>query len=140
MKELAVKEQLVKDLKRDEGVKLFPYHCTGGKLTIGIGRNLEDRGITVEEAEVLLGNDIDICIGDLVENLPWFTKLSNGRRRALVNMRFNLGMAGLLKFKKMLTALELGAYYAAAAEALDSKWASQVGERAQRIAELIRKG
>ena len=134
------KDVLIADLVRDEGLRLAPYKDSVGKLTIGIGRNLEDRGISWAEAQFLLDNDIAIATADLDRNAPWWRNLSEGRQRALVNMAFNLGVPGLMRFEKMLSALERGEYDDAAREALDSRWARQVGARAQRIARLIRKG
>lgn len=128
------------DLVRDEGIRLKPYRCTAGKLTIGVGRNLDDVGISEDEAYLLLDHDIAACVADLDRALPWWGTLSEARQRALLNMRFNLGLSRLLGFKQMLTALQQGDYQTAAAQALDSQWAKQVGDRAQRIAALIREG
>ncbi|GAB3123810.1 hypothetical protein GCM10027256_18490 [Novispirillum itersonii subsp. nipponicum] len=131
---------LAADLRRDEAVRLLPYRCTAGKLTIGIGRNLDDVGISAEEAAVLLGNDIRRVLAGLDRQLPWWRGLSAGRQRALANMAFNLGLPRLLGFRQMLAALQAGQWEEAARQALDSKWAGQVGERADRIARLIREG
>lgn len=126
------------DLKRDEGLRLKPYRDTVGKLTIGYGRNLDDVGITEDEAEYMLEGDIEHVLEQLDRTLPWWNDLNESRKRALVNMAFNLGIGGLLKFKKMLAALKAGDYEHAAVEALDSRWAKQVGQRADRIAELLK--
>lgn len=128
------------DLIRDEGLRLKPYTCTAGKVTIGIGRNIQDNGITEEEARFLLSNDIHRCVYDLDLALPFWKRLSNNRQRALLNMEFNLGLTRLLKFKNMIRCLREGDYEQAAIEALDSTWAKQVKDRSKRIAELIRKG
>jgi lysozyme len=128
------------DLIRDEGMRLKPYRCTAGKLTIGVGRNLDDRGISREEAETLLDHDIAAIAADFDRALPWWRGLSEARQRALVNMGFNLGLTRLMGFKQMLAALERGDTATAAAQALDSTWATQVGARAQRIAALLRAG
>ncbi len=133
-------EEIVKDLIRDEGLRLHPYRDTAGKLTIGIGRNLDDRGITEAEALVLLGNDLEEVRRNLNGNVPWWTKMSEPRQRALRNMCLNLGWPRLSQFKKMLGAMELGDFEDAAAEALNSRWAVQVGERATRAAGLILEG
>lgn len=133
-------DTLKSDLIRDEGLHLKPYLCTANKLTIGVGRNLDDVGISEEEAQILLDHDIAACVADLDRSLPWWHDLSEARQRALLNMRFNLGLSRLLGFKQMLAALERGDYETAAAQALDSQWAKQVGDRAQRIAALIRQG
>lgn len=131
---------LIKDLMRDEGVRLKPYRCTAGKLTIGIGRNLDDVGISEAEAGILLGNDVAKVVAGLDEALPWWRDLSEARQRALINMGFNLGLSGLLAFKRTLALLRAGEYEKAASAALESKWAKQVGGRAVRIAQMIREG
>ena len=130
-------EMLKQDIIRDEGIQLKPYRDTMGLLTIGIGRNLE-QGITEAEAFFLFGEDVRGVIGDLDNNIPWWRLLSDTAQRGLVNMAFNLGWPRLANFRKMLEALRNQNYDSASKEALDSKWASQVGARAQRIAELFR--
>ncbi len=139
MKE-ALLTKIKDDLVRDEGLRLKPYKCTAGKLTIGVGRNIEDNGITDEEARFLLSNDIWRCIQDLDLSLPFWKTESDNRQRALLNMCFNIGINRLLGFKNMLSHMRNKEYNKAADEALNSKWAKQVGKRAERIAELIRKG
>ncbi len=134
------KEQLAKELIRDEGLRLDPYKDTVGKLTIGVGRNLDDRGISKNEAFFLLDTDVEEVIRDLDRELPWWKDLSNNGQRALANMCFNLGITKLLGFKRMLLYLNRKRYALAAEEALNSKWARQVGSRANRIADLIRHG
>lgn len=129
---------LIGDLIRDEGIRLKPYTDTVGKLTIGIGRNLDDVGITLHEARHLCDGDITRVFMELDNRLPWWRSLTENQQRGLANMAFNLGLPRLLRFEKMLAALEVGDGEKAAAEALDSKWAKQVGERADRIAELYR--
>lgn len=133
-------DQLRQDLIRDEGMRLRPYQCTGGKTSIGVGRNLDDVGITEPEAMQMLDNDIERCACELDERLPWWNQLGKSRRRALLNMTFNLGITRLMGFRRMLSALERGQWDKAADEALNSKWARQVGARADRIAALFRGG
>lgn len=128
------------DLRRDEGLKLKPYRDSVGKLTIGVGRNLDDVGISAAEADALLEADIVRAAADLDRALPWWRGLSEARQRALVNMAFNLGLPRLLGFKAMLADLERGDYEGAAREAIDSRWAKQVGARGQRIAMLLAEG
>jgi len=129
---------LREDLKRDEGVKNFPYRDTENILTIGCGRNLEDRGVSDDEIDLMLTNDLKWVIQDLDRNLPWWRGMPVSKQRALANMVFNLGYPRLSGFKKMLAALKAGDWSEAATQALDSRWARQVGDRAQRVAELIR--
>lgn len=129
---------LIDDLKRDEGVRLMPYRDSVGKLTIGVGRNIEDRGITARETGVMLATDIEIVFGELDANIPGWRELPEPCQRGLANMCFNLGWPRLSKFKNMIEALRTGDYARAAAEALNSQWSQQVGGRAERIAELYR--
>lgn len=128
------------ELMLDEGVKLKPYRDTVGKLTIGVGRNLDDVGISQGEAARLLDGDIQRTAGALDTALPWWRNLDEVRQRVLLNMAFNMGVAGLLGFKNTLAALQAGKYEAAAAGMLASKWAQQVGQRAQRLANMMQKG
>jgi len=128
------------ELKRDEGLWLKPYRDTVGKLTIGIGRNLDDVGIFENEAEAMLANDITRVCADLDRVLFWWRNLSEVRQRVMVNMAFNLGIQGLLKFKKSLDAARDGDFITAAKEMLDSAWAIQVGARADRLAKMMEQG
>ena len=132
------KMSIADDIRRDEGLRLKPYVCTAGKLTIGYGRNLEDRGITEQEAEYLLANDLLLIKSQLKKEVEFFESLDEERQAALINMGFNLGITGLLKFKRMLKALEIGNYERAATEAMDSRWYLQVGDRAVRIVAKIK--
>ena len=127
-------------LKRDEGSKNFPYTDTVGKLTIGVGRNLTDRGISEDELETLLLNDVKIATGQLAGALPWYAALDEARRGVLLNMAFNMGISGLLGFHRALSFMENGEYDKAADEILASKWAVQVGARASRLATQLRSG
>ena len=123
-----------------EGLRLTPYRDTMGNLTLGYGRNLEDRGISPSEAEHLLANDIISTYKALDERLPWFKDLDEVRKMALMDMAFNLGVAGLLEFKGMLRALKAKHWAMAAIEALDSDWHVQVGQRARDIADMLQTG
>ena len=125
-------------LVRHEGIKLNPYLCTSGKLTIGVGRNIADIGISEQEAMVLLDNDIERTEKQLTHLLPWAKYLPENQKIALVNMAFNLGVGGLLTFKKMLTALEAGDLTRVEVEMLDSRWALQVGRRANEVINLMK--
>jgi len=127
-------------LKRHEGLRLKPYRDTVGKLTIGYGRNLEDDGISLEEAELMLENDLDRAVKAARDVVAGFDELDEVRQAVLVDMAFNLGRAGLASFQKMRAALALGDFERAAAEMLDSLWARQVGRRARELAEMMRTG
>jgi len=129
---------VIDDIKRDEGLRLTPYLCTADKLTIGYGRNLEGNGITEQEADYLLANDVLRVCRSLRKEIDYFDTLDLDCQDALINMCFNLGLEGLLEFKKMWRALKIGHYERAALEALDSDWAGQVGARADRIALKIK--
>lgn len=132
--------KLQKQLTLHEGVRLKPYRCTAGKLTIGIGRNLDDVGITQDEAMLMLRTDMARAIAAVRTELPWYERLDNIRQRVLVDMCFNLGIDGLLAFKQTLSAIASGDYDRAATEMLNSRWAGQVGERARRLARMMRTG
>jgi lysozyme len=131
---------LRQQLTHHEGLRLKPYRCTAGKLTIGVGRNLEDVGITATEAMQLLDNDITACLTDL-RTFPWWGGLNAVRQRALADMRFQMGPAGFRAFKRMLAALAVGDYPAAAAHARDSKWFRQDSPaRARTITTMLETG
>ena len=123
-----------------EGLELKPYRCTAEKLTIGVGRNIEDRGITEDEARYLLKNDIKIVEDELLERKPEVAGLDAVRQRVLVDMGFNLGIPTLLKFQNMWTAIEEEDFERAAEEAMDSRWAKQVGRRAERLCQAMATG
>ncbi|MDX8413914.1 MAG: hypothetical protein R8J85_07480 [Mariprofundales bacterium] len=132
-------DRLRKMLVAHEGLRLAPYRDSVGKLTIGVGRNLDDVGISQAEAMLLLTDDIEGIVADL-ERQAWFARLDGVRQIALVDMAFNLGLPRLLGFKRMVAALETGAWEQAAAEMLDSRWARQVGSRADELAQMMREG
>jgi lysozyme len=131
---------LLAELQHDEGIRLAPYRCTAGKLTIGIGRNLDDRGITVDEAIYLARNDIEACKRELDKALSWWRKLDPVRQRVLLNMAFNLGIPKLLKFRNTLAAVDRGQWDKAADGMMNSAWAVQTGQRAVRLAYMMRTG
>jgi lysozyme len=133
------RERLKLQLMRHEGVELKPYTDTVGKVTIGIGRNLTDKGITHDEAMFLLESDVDECVADC-QTFPWFAGLSPVRQRVILDMRFNLGPSRLRGFHNTLAAVGRGDYEKAAKGMLASKWASQVKGRAVRLAEMMRTG
>ncbi len=132
--------QLKTQLRIDEGEELHPYTDTVGKLTIGVGRNLTDRGISEVESDFLLTNDIAMIQADLNHVMPWWAGLSDNRQLVVANLCFNIGLTRLLGFKNFLAAARSGNYTEAAAELLDSKWATQVGARATRLAKLMEQG
>ena len=125
-------------LRVHEGVRLKPYYCTADKLTIGVGRNLDDKGISESEATLLLMNDIQDAERDLKWHMPTYRSLTQTRKMVMLDMAFNLGVRGVMKFKKMHAALALRDYEEAARQMLDSRWAEQVGQRALTLAEMMR--
>lgn len=148
---------LVRELVRDEGLRLSPYHCTAGKLTTGVGRNLDGNPLTAEEqahvghdcrsqsitreqAHYLLINDIYQVTDDLDRNLPWWRDLDDTRKRVLVNMAFNMGIGTLTTFQNTLRMVRTGRYSDASLAMLKSKWAGQVGDRAKRLAKMMANG
>lgn len=143
-----------KRLIEHEGLVLTPYKCPKGKLTIGVGRNIEDNplsekekkalgdyqhGITKNGALMLLRNDVEKCLKDL-KKLECWKGLDIERQYAMLDMCFNQGISGLLGFKKMLKALEMKDYKKASEECLNSLYAKQLPKRAKRIASLIKEG
>jgi len=134
-------QKIKKQLIHHEGLKLKPYRCSAGKLTIGVGRNLEANGISQKEAIVLLENDILRCENELLAEIPEvYSGLNETRKSVLLNMCFNLGISGLLEFKNTLAFIGAGDFERAANGMLASRWAKQVGRRAIELSELMRKG
>lgn len=131
---------LMVQLRRDEGLRLTPYTDSTGNLSIGVGRNLSGVGITREEAEYLLGNDIYRAIAAIAQFIPWAATLDDARHGVLVNMCFNMGIGSLLGFKNFLGALQARDWKTASFDMLDSKWADQVGPRAHRLSQQILTG
>lgn len=131
-----LKQQLIKH----EGLELMPYKCTAGKLTIGVGRNIEDRGITYDEAMYLLENDLTLYHVELMKAFPVVDQLDVVRQYTLVNMAFNLGITKLRQFKLMWAAIEDNDFEVAAQEMLNSKWSRDVGARSLQLSEQMRTG
>ncbi len=123
-----------------EELRLKPYKCTAGKVTIGVGRNLDDKGITQAEAFALLENDIDEVCRELDQVCPWWRQMTDRRQQVLADMCFNLGLGRLKGFVNTLAFMKAGEYDKAADGMLASLWASQVGTRAQRLARMMREG
>ena len=145
MKEQGIHLNLLNQIRRHEGLRLDPYKCSEGYLTIGFGRNLETNGISEAEAEFMLLNDLVACESELKDE-GWFNQLDETRRAVVLNMAFNLGKPTLLKFKKFIGALSDDDYETASKEMVtgsnggESKWASQVGKRAYELADQMRTG
>ncbi len=134
-----MKALATKLIKKHEGLRLTPYRCSSQKLTIGYGRNLQDNGITLDEAETMLQHDVGTAIKE-AESLPFFASLNEPRQAVIVDMIFNLGLPRFGMFKKMIAAIEDEHWTVAAAEMLNSRWARQVGKRANTLSEMMRLG
>ena len=118
----------------------WPYTDTVGKLTVGYGRNLTDNGLSEDEAEYLLQNDVNAIVGELSRTFPWYRLQLAARQDAFADMAYNLGMPRFKGFQYMIAAMERADYVGASAAMLDSKWAEQVGERAKELAKMVQTG
>ena len=127
-------------LIKHEGLRLKPYTDTVGKLTIGVGHNLTDNGITEDEALFLLTNDLDRCRCQLNQDLPWWRDLNEARQAVVLSLCFNMGIRTLQGFVNTLGFMRNGQYDKAADNLLKSKWAEQVGQRAVELAAMMRTG
>ena len=162
-----VEHSLEDQLILHEGLKLRTYRCPAGYWTIGVGRNLEakgladfeqmhifgrdgmskqevierlkEQGVTREQAMWLLANDISECIKDL-KTFTWFDQLGDVRAKVVIDMRFNLGAGGFRQFKKMIACLEVGDYAGASKQMMDSRWYHQVGDRGKRLVKMMYTG
>jgi lysozyme len=135
-------EQLLEMLKRHEGVRSHVYLCSAGYETIGVGRNISKSGmgLSEDEADYLLENDILRVLKELSSEYPWFNDLDDVRKDAMIDISFNLGATRLRGFKKALAAMEVADYTLAAKEFLDSKWSRDVKGRAHELASMIETG
>lgn len=131
--------KLIEQLKRHEGFRSKVYKDSAGILTIGYGTNLEHRGVSEFEAELMLRNELLDMEAKLNQN-EWFRMQDRVRKDALINLAYNLGYSGLLNFRKMIHYLKEQNYDLASKEALDSKWAKQVGKRALELSTQIKTG
>lgn len=136
--------RLVEMLTRHEGRRAFAYQDSIGACTIGVGRNIDSDhggvGLSSDEIDYLLENDIIRHTKELAATFSWYNDLDEIRQEALIDMHFNLGHSRFCGFKKMIAALEEGDYHKAHDEMLDSKWALQVGDRAKELAMMIWRG
>lgn len=134
------RDRLIDQLRLHEGVEKTVYDDSEGIPTIGVGRNLRDRGLSDDEIDYLLSNDIDIVVRELDNVMPWWKDLDEVRQRVLCDLVFNLGMPRFSGFKKSISYMKQQMWDQAADELLDSKWARQVGRRAERLSEMMRTG
>lgn len=140
----------------NEGLKLKPYYCPAGHLTIGIGRNLEanplseaekayighdvKQGITNDQAFYLCRNDLKKVRADLDRELPWWRELNKDRQFVMIDLCFNMGIGKLLRFQKTLNSIATGFYIKAGEQLMQSLYAKQVGKRAERNAKCLQTG
>jgi len=135
-------QKLVEMLKRHEGSEKFCYKCSTGYETIGVGRNISKNGLGLSDNEIeyLLQNDIDRVSVELDSEYGWFDDLDDVRQDAMIDISFNLGQTRLRAFKKALAAMSDGDWGEAADQFMDSRWSGQVGNRAKELTEMIRVG
>lgn len=133
-------ESLEQRLLRHEGIKLRAYKDSLGILTIGVGRNIENVGISADEAMYLLQNDIDHVKDQVSQTFPWTSEVDNVRLDVIYEMTFQLGISGVKKFPKMLDAVKSKDYATAASEMLNSAWHTQTPARCEELANLILNG
>ena len=134
---------LKSQLLREEGAESCAYQDSLGYWTIGVGRLIDSRkggGLSNAEIDFLLDNDIQAKTAEVLWALPWVSKLSEPRQAVLIGMAFQMGLKGLLQFKRALGSVEDGQFAEAAAEMLDSAWAKQTFGRATRMAKQMETG
>jgi lysozyme len=138
-----VTEKLLEMLKRHEGVEHHIYRCSAGFWTLGAGRNVDPQGglgLSDDEVDYLLQNDIERVIKELSTEYRWFNSLDDVRKDAMIDISFNLGATRLRGFKRALAAMEVADYTTAAKEFLDSKWSRDVKGRATELCYMIEMG
>ena len=123
---MSERQMLIDQLVKHEGLRLRPYVDTVGKMTVGVGRNLTDKGISSREAFDLLDHDLDECEADLTGAFPWFITLDGVRQIAITDLRFNLGPTRFRLFRELIGAMAAGDFVMAAEQLIRSKWATQV--------------
>lgn len=131
---------LRQQLEIEEGVRLKPYVDTVGKVTIGIGHNLTDNGISQAVCDAIFKEDALGVVNDLNNNLPWWQTLDDVRQRVLADLCFNMGISTLLTFNDFLGYMKAGNWLAAALDLQHTKWASQVGQRALKLSHMLMTG
>jgi len=122
---------------KHEGIKLKPYLCPAGKLTIGVGRNIEDNGISTDEAIYILKNDIKRCESELREIFDHFDLFDENKKTSLIDIIFQLGKPSFLKFKKMIRAIKKGDWQESVRELKDSRLCREVPSRCEDNSELM---
>jgi lysozyme len=123
-----------------EGVRRYPYEDTVGKLTIGVGFNIEDVGLYPEEIQFILKNRVEKVEADLERAFPWYHELDDVRKAVLVDMCYNMGISTLKQFYTTLGHIKDGNYTEASRQMLKSLWAKQVKGRAKRLSRMMETG
>lgn len=134
------RDKLISRLKVDEGFRDKPYKDSRGFLTIGYGWCLDREPMTMDEAEYVLNSKVSRKMIELAQAIPWITDLDEPRQGVLYNMAYQMGVAGVLAFRQTLAMVRAGQYQEAAAEMLNSAWARQTPERAQRLSNQMKDG
>tara|TARA_R110000823_G_scaffold219481_1_gene348408 strand:- start:119 stop:541 length:423 start_codon:yes stop_codon:yes gene_type:complete len=138
-----MRKKLIEMLRLHEGVETHAYECSASKITVGVGRNIDPEGgigLSTDEINYLLQNDIDRVYSELDNEYDWFSGLDQVRQDAMIDISFNLGQTRLRAFKNALAAMARGDWRAAADEFMDSRWSKQVGNRAKTLTGMIRTG
>ena len=138
-----MRKKLIEMLRLHEGVETHAYECSASKITVGVGRNIDPEGgigLSTDEINYLLQNDIDRVYSELDNEYNWFAGLDQVRQDAMIDISFNLGQTRLRAFKNALAGMARGDWRAAADEFMDSRWSKQVGNRAKELTEMIRTG
>tara|TARA_R110002049_G_scaffold127881_5_gene285053 strand:- start:41 stop:466 length:426 start_codon:yes stop_codon:yes gene_type:complete len=133
-------DKMIQQIRSDEGEKLKVYRCSEGYLTIGVGRNLETNGISKDEAEYLLMNDLANVEQSLNRHGLLIGDHNDARKAVLYNMCLQLGITGLLKFHHTIAAFQAEDYRQCAEEMMDSRWALQTPKRAKRLSDQMLTG
>lgn len=127
-------------LIKHHGIRTHPYEDDSGVLSIGVGRNLDSKGLSLSEVDQLLTNDIQTSEAELSKSFDWFDRLNTPRRHALTTMHYTIGMKSLLKLRKTLSFMSQNLFLEASEEMLDTKWADQEGQIALDISTMIKTG
>lgn len=133
-------EELKQQLRRDEGVRPKAYRDSVGKLTVGVGHNLDDKPLSDHAIDAILEDDINDALAGMTTLYPWTAQLDDARRGVIANMIFNMGAATFGQFHETINLIRAGRYAEAAEEMLNSAWAKQVGARALRLSMQMRTG
>lgn len=132
-------KSIIEQLELHEGFRKYPYEDTKGFITIGYGYNLDANGLPKDICKKLLQDKVNE-LWDKLFNIGWFRVLNEVRKKVILDMAYNMGIDGLSRFRKMIDALKAEDYDEASKEMLDSMWANQVGERAERLAKMMKTG